>query len=1050
VSAELVLLSRVCCRGQEITRPRLRWLFALLADDLRTGCGTARLVEALWPDERPANPAKALQVLVSQARAQLGPDVIASTPAGYRLALREDAVDAAAVLVSAAASARHARAGDHAAALAHAETGLAWWDGPPDVDTDPADPLAALRSARASTYRSLVRERALALSRLGRRAEALEPLTELAVERSRDEEVLAELLRCEEATLGPSSALARYDAYRRALRDELGTDPGPALQALHRQLLQGDLPPVRRGVRHEPNPLLGRDEDIAAVTDLLRTARVTSIVGAGGLGKTRLAHVLGRRAEQRVVHFVELAGVATDADVVHQVASALEVGDPGLVSVGRPAAHADLLAGVVAALGPGPALLVLDNCEHVVDGVADLVRGLVSASEDLRVLTTSRAPLGLSSESVYLLPELSARTAVELFGQRARAARPDADLPEDVVAEVCGHLDGLPLAVELAAARVRVMSVAEIAGHLDDRFALLRGGSRDAPPRHRTLHAVIDWSWHLLDPAAQAAMRALSVFPGGFTAQAARHLLGGDALPVVERLVDQSLLKVSDTETGARFRMLETVREFSTAHREEAGETGEVADRFRAWARDLGMAHHESVFSAELVLTVALLRAEQDNLVQALRYGMDAGDGATVAATSAVLGGLWVIESNFARMATLGEEPARVLSHFRPGPAHVEVTRTAAVLTAVSALLLRAPGLTRSLVTLLRLPPGPPDSMSRAMETVLRAVTGVPTADPRSLDELCDAGESLLAGLANGVTSYTREQTDDLDGALTAAKRMLAAFDDLGIPALLATAHARIGELCMVLDRPDEARRHIGATLSVVEEIGAWSTAVRARWVIVFADLQRGAVDEAEHGLAEVVRAGGDEALGMAMFDAAVRAEILLARGQADAGLRLWRRVTDRLRHDASRNPGSAAWRLEAQAVAVVAHAHHGRLDLVEDITAELPGLLSAMVEPGSATDFPLCGAVLLALAMTDIDRDDPHARRSGARMIALAERLRFSRGFQPTMSSASATQVAEQADRPAYLDAVATYAGVAPEALRATVSSALLARAVVMAPGPA
>ena len=192
------------------------------------------------------------------------------------------------------------------------------------------------------------------------------------------------------------------------------------------------------------------------------------------------------------------------------------------------------------ALAPGPALLVLDNCEHVVRSAADLVHALVSLTEELRVLTTSRAPLGLSSESVYLLPELDLDTTAELFRQRARAVRPDADLPADAVRELCGGLDGLPLAVELAAARVRVMSVAEIARRLDDRFAVLRGGPRDAPQRHRTLDAVIDWSWNLLDPAGQAAMRALSVFPGGFTADAARHLLG-DRRPAGPRAARRSV-----------------------------------------------------------------------------------------------------------------------------------------------------------------------------------------------------------------------------------------------------------------------------------------------------------------------------------------------------------------------------------------------------------------------------------------------------------------------------------------------------------------------------
>ena len=328
----------------------------------------------------------------------------------------------------------------------------------------------------------------------------------------------------------------------------------------------------------------------------------------------------------------------------------------------------------MAALGPGPALLVLDNCEHVVRGAADLVHALVSLSKDLRVLTTSRAPLGLSSESVYLLPELDLATTAELFGQRARAARPDADLPASAVRELCGRLDGLPLAAELAAARVRVMSVAEIARRLDDRFAVLRGGARDAPQRHRTLHAVIDWSWNLLDPAGQAAMRALSVFPGGFTADAARHLLGADILPVLEQLADQSLLKVADTASGTRYRMLETVREFAAARREDAGETERVTGRFLAWARDFGVAHHDSVLTGDDLPAFELVRAEQDNLVQALRHGLDREDAGTVAAVSAVLGGLWMVESSFARLigpgAGHGPDPAAVPAGNRPRRGH--------------------------------------------------------------------------------------------------------------------------------------------------------------------------------------------------------------------------------------------------------------------------------------------------------------------------------------------------------------------------------------------
>ena len=1055
-AVELTLLSRVAYRDQEITGPRLRGLLALLAGDLRTGCSTARLVEGLWPDELPEHPAKALQIIVSRARAQLGADVIASTPTGYRLALTEDQVDTSAVLRSASASAARARAGDHAAALAHAEAGLALWEGAEGGDTGLDDPAAALRAERASTYRSLGRARALALSRLGRHAEAADELAGLARERPRDEEVLAELLRGEAATVGPSAALDRYEAYRRSLRDELGTDPGPALQAVHQQLLQGTAPVVRHGVAYEPNPLLGRDDDIAAVADLLRSARVTSIVGPGGLGKTRLAQVVSRQAEQRIVHFVPLAGVASDDDVAGEVAAALGAGGPGRTPSQR-AVPTGVVAGIAAVLGPGPALLVLDNCEHVLRGAAELVRALVSMTKDLRVLTTSRAPLGLSSESVYLLPELSLPTTIELFGQRARAARPGADLPADAVEEVCRHLDGLPLAVELAAARVRVMSVAEIAGGLEDRFGLLRGGPRDAPERHQTLRGVVDWSWNLLDPAGRSAMRALSVFPAGFTTDAARRLLGdGDASDVaqdLEHLVDQSLLQVADTPTGTRFRMLETVREFSTAHREAAGETDQVVDRFLAWARDFGVVHHDAAFGADPFAPVERIRAEQDNLAQALRYGLAKADGGTVAATSAVLGSLWITESNFQRMMKLAEENARVLSHFRPGPDLLEATRTALALCAIYTFLIEGPRAVRSLVALQRLPPAPPDTMIRAAAVVL----GAAPRDRSALYALCDSDEPLVAGAANGVVTYFFENVGDLDSALNAARRSLEAFEQRKLPYLQAGAHARISELCLQVERGEEARRHLLAALPVMERLGNWSAVVGLRWWLVLASLQVGDVDEAEHWLEQTAPPQADEPIGTRTYGLGIRAEILLARGEVEAGLRLWRRAVDLLVHaegpifGVDTDPSEDQWTLEAEAVTVVAHAQHGRLDLVEALTGDLPHRLTTLLANPAANpppylmELPTCGGFLLALATVDLDRgartDDQRATRSGARMVALAERFRFLRNFQPTMSAARARQAAEQTDRPAYEDAVSSYAGLGHEELRAAALVALRER---------
>ncbi len=1062
VTVELALLSRVSYGSLEITGSRLQGLLALLAEDPHAGCSTSRLVDALWPDEQPEHPFKALQVLVSRARARLGPGVIVSTPGGYRLSLREDQIDASAILLSASGSEKWSRAGDDLGALRHAEAGLALCEGAEGWDAGDGDPLSALRAARVPAYRSLLRARALALSRLGRRAEAAGPLGELILRCPRDEEVLAELLRCEAATAGPAAALARYAGYRQRLRDELGSDPGPALQGVHQELLQAGAPVIRRGVRHEPNPLLGRDDDIAAVAALLRTSRVTSIVGTGGLGKTRLAHAVSAQAEQRVVHVVELAGVAAGGDVTAAVASALGVGEEGGNPVSRRSAPPGRPAGIVTALGAGPALLVLDNCEHVVRGAAELVGALVSLSKDLRVLTTSRAPLGLSSESVYLLPELDLPTTAELFEQRARAARPDTDLPAQAVRELCGRLDGLPLAAELAAARVRVMSVAEIARRLDDRFAVLRGGARDAPQRHRTLHAVIGWSWNLLDPAGQAAMRALSVFPGGFTADAARHLLGADILPVLEQLADQSLLKVTDTAPGARYRMLETVREFAAARREDAGETERVTGRFLAWARDFGVAHHDSVLTGDDLPAFELVRAEQDNLVQASRHGLDRRDAGTVAAVSAVLGGLWSAESSFGRLTALAGDTARILPPFRPETGLVEATRTSLVLGAVSGFLLGGPGPARFLVGLRRLPPAPPDTFARAAQAVLNALHGPPEADFAALEALGQSDQPLVAGMANYVASYAWEEAGDLDGALAAARRSLAAFERRGSAWLRAAAHARIGELCLQVDEAgsgDEALRHLSAALSVAEAFGAWSTANRVREAIVGANLQRGAYDEAERELKLTTPHGADEPWDMPMFDTAMRAEIALGRGDVDTGLHLWRTAAATLRDTQRPGPGGDLsrldpWALQVQAIAVVAHAHHGRLGLVAEITGALPAALSALTaDPGpppgtlaASYGLAVCASLLLALAMTDIDRGqraaDAGFARSGARMIALAERFGLKNGLQPTMYAARARRAAQDADGPAYADAVSSYAGLDPDGLRAAARAALRERA--------
>ncbi|MEV4447985.1 BTAD domain-containing putative transcriptional regulator, partial [Streptomyces mirabilis] len=864
------------------------------------------------------------------------------------------------------------------------------------------------------------------------------PLAVAAAEHPRDEEVLAELLRGEAATAGPSAALMRYEAYRRELRETLGTDPGAGLKAVQQELLRGESPVVRHGVPHEPNPLLGRDEDVAAVERLLRASRAVTVVGPGGLGKTRLAHAVSRRAEQRVVYFVPLAGVTADEDVAAEVASALGAGE------GRPGAvrgH-DPVSGILGVLGSGSALLVLDNCEQVIAGAAGLVQALVSSSKDLRVLATSRAPLGLTSEAVYALPELGLGVSVELFTQRARAARPGVELPPDAVAGLCRHLDGLPLAVELAAARVRVLSVPEIGRRLGDRFALLRGGVRGVPERHRTLHAVVEWSWNLLAEDARAALRTLSVFPGGFGGEAAERVLGEDALLLLEQLAGQSLLTVAETPAGVRFRMLETVREFSAARRAEAGGDEEAVGRLLAWARDFGVAYHDALFGSDAQAAWERIKAEQDNLVLALRHALARTDNPATAAVTAVLASLWSTGTNFPRLAALTADTGPPLSHYHPRPEYVEVARTAAVLGTATVFMGPGPRAVRQLVTLRRLPPAPPDTLMRATALVLSAIPEIRPPGYDVLRRLCEgegegegeggSAQPLLSGIAECVACYVWEFEHDIDRALVSARRAVAGLAAVDNPSVQLMVHSRLSELCLRTGRGEEAYEHLQAALKVLPRLGDGHDYISIRSLLVLACLQRGETDEAEDWLRQAESDSTPQQDDFYRPDLGGRAEIALARGLTEVGLGLWRGAVERMLAAGSLRGGDARldpWAFLIQSVAVTAHAHAGRLGLVAEVVDRLRQRLRTLLcDPvGSPSELPLFGTVLHALGVAGLAAGDTGA----VRMIALAERLGVMREFQPTMSADRARKAAEVADRAAYADAVSGYAALERDELR-------------------
>jgi predicted negative regulator of RcsB-dependent stress response len=466
--------------------------------------------------------------------------------------------------------------------------------------------------------------------------------------------------------------------------------------------------------------------------------------------------------------------------------------------------------------------------------------------------------------------------------------------------------------------------------------------------------------------------------------------------------------------------MLETVRDFSAAQRrpEDA-----VTERFLAWARGFGAAHHQAVFGADLVASVELIRSEHDNLLHALQLALKLDDASTAAAITAVLAGLWTIESDFMRLSSLGREVAWLLSHHRPEPDAVAVTRTAVVSILINAMLIRGPGAGRAMVALRRLPPADPVTLSGAAEAVLRA------PDQAAIEAFCDSDRPMLSGVANGVMSYARAAEDDLEGALQAAERLLAAVHSSENRWLIAVANSRVAELHLEMDRADGARKHMLAVLPVLEELGAWRSVVRGRWALVLANVQCGDLDQAEEELERARAAGADDVTAVLGFDQAIQAEIQLARGELDAGLAAWRQLTERLRTARDREVfGMERWTWEAHVVTVVAHAHAGRLRLVEPLVTGLPELLDRV------EGVTFRGAVLLALGLVELDRGDSAA---GARMIALAERLRYLRTFKPTMSVEQAQKAAIRANRPAYEAAVASYAGLSREELLALEQSA-------------
>ncbi|CAN5439647.1 BTAD domain-containing putative transcriptional regulator [soil metagenome] len=1012
----LRLLGEVSWQGDPVASERGQALLAVLVGAGGRAVGEAALFAAVWsPGEVPANAAKALQVVVSRTRAQLAAHVVTRTAGGYRLGLDVDEVDSLRLGAWLRDAVRAEARGDLMSARDHSRAAL----GIPVAG--PGSGAGVLEELRDTARREQATAGALlgrSASGLGDHAEALAALEWLA---DPDEATLAALLRSEAAVHGAPAALAHYARHRADVRDRLGVDPGPQLQAMHAELLAADNP-VRTGLGFDVTSLVGRDDDLRRLRALVGQSRVTSIVGPGGLGKTRLARLLGREAEQPVVHFVELVGVASAEDVVGEIGSQLGVRDS--VS-GRKVLTPDQLADVrgrlAQQLDQAPTLLILDNCEQVVDAVADLVAPLVAATRRLRVVTTTRSPLGIAAERFFALGQLSDDAAAALFVQRARAARPDVRLDPDAVRRVVARLDGLPLAIELAAAKVRAMTVDDIDRRLGDRFALLRGGDRGAPDRHRTLLAVIDWSWNLLGEAERRALRRLAVFQDGFALEAAEQVLGVDALGSVESLVGQSLVSVREGASAMRYRMLETVREFGRLRLRDAGEEDDARAAVGRWGVALCQGLLPGLHGPLQVETVRALGVEESNLADVLRECLAAHDLESGVFVLAALGDCWTIRGEHPRIIAMTGAVDEALEGWVPPAEGVDAAARAAGVLVMNSAVFELPAPVHARALLDRYGPTSDDPGTRALQAIMGAldVVGSPEGTAR-IDALAESPDRHQAMLALRWKSHNLENSGDAEAAVRTAELGLAlwrpedgVWERAQLDTQVAGLHAQLGRIAL-------ARRHAEAGVGVMDALEARDDAIQLRSVLALAALADGDLLGAERLLDEMAETTGNGVWGGSIVYGVTRAELFLARGEVSEGLALYREAVAQvrdLRFPGMRlDPGFEPWTLYIESAAVAAHAWHGRslegASLAETLRAKLPRVLSPKTEKH---DFPVTGSVIFATGLWALLRDEDAG--TGVACLVVASRLGYN-GFAAAMRWDRATAAAERS-APGELDRV-------------------------------
>ncbi|MBQ0849520.1 winged helix-turn-helix domain-containing protein [Streptomyces sp. BH-SS-21] len=655
---------------------RLRALLTVLA--LRPGrtVSVTALVDEVWGADPPADAPGALQALVGRLRKALGADAIGSDEGGYRLRAAADDVDLHRFERLAGEGSRALADGDPGKAAVILDDALALWQGPALADLPDRTAESSRREARRLDAR---RARLGAALALGHAEQSLPDLTALCDTHPLDEPLQALRLRALRDAGRAAEALAAYESVRRLLADRLGTDPGPELRALHTELLRasysggpeaapggsgseaaqgrrGGAPRERPGalgnLRARLTSFVGRDGDLATIRGDLAGARLVTLLGPGGAGKTRLSQEAAESVARDLpdgVWLAELAPVADPDAVPEAVLTAVGARETVLRGAGAEELravtdrHDDPLVRLTEHCAKRRMLIVLDNCEHVVDAAARLVEQLLERCPGLTVLATSREPLGVPGELLRPVEPLPEPYALRLLADRGAAARPGFRIEDDpeAAAEICRRLDGLPLAIELAAARLRMLTLRQIADRLDNRFRLLTSGSRTVLPRQQTLRAVVDWSWDLLDEDERDVLRRLSVFAGGCDLAAAEAVCGPAALEALGSLVDKSLVVAApsgehagegaDESAGPgdgamRYRLLETVAEYAGQRLDASGERTATERAHLTYYRELARTTDPLLRGPGQRAAIELFQLESENTRAALQRAVAAQD----------------------------------------------------------------------------------------------------------------------------------------------------------------------------------------------------------------------------------------------------------------------------------------------------------------------------------------------------------------------------------------------------------------------------------------